>query len=190
MVLSGSAPHSPGGIFTLRPLNMFDAFFRAEIVIGAIVAACGMLVWRSASRKLSLANYVIVSSCVAVLLPCVSKLSEWVYFIDHRRGFLTLNDLEVGVIEITIPGLYLGFRYLVGRQYVHARAVSQIHAIQPIRQIVPTPIAPSPLMGVWLPVSGTRVPQKLAHWLAGVRGCRLHRPGGQTQIAVCREGRP
>jgi hypothetical protein len=24
----------PGGIFTLRPLNTFDAFFRAEIVIG------------------------------------------------------------------------------------------------------------------------------------------------------------
>jgi hypothetical protein len=67
---------SPGGIFTLRPLNIDDAFFRAEIVIGAIVAAYGMLVWRSASRKLSLANYVIVVSCVAV--PCVSKQSEWV----------------------------------------------------------------------------------------------------------------
>ena len=79
---------SPGGIFTLRPLNTFDAFFRAEIVIGAIVAAYGMLVWRSASRKLSLANYVIVVSCVAVLLPGVSKQSEWVYFLDHQReGF-------------------------------------------------------------------------------------------------------
>src|SRR5579871_5167314 len=45
---------SPGGIFALRPLNTFDALFRAEIVVGAIVAAYGMLVWRSASRKLSL----------------------------------------------------------------------------------------------------------------------------------------
>jgi hypothetical protein len=43
---------SPGGIFTLRQLNIDDAFFRAEIVIGAIVAAYGILVWRSASRKL------------------------------------------------------------------------------------------------------------------------------------------
>jgi hypothetical protein len=65
-----------GSIFTLRPLYTFDAFFRSEIAIGAIVTAYGMLVWRSASRKLSVANYIIVFSCVAVLLPCVSKQSE------------------------------------------------------------------------------------------------------------------
>src|SRR5260370_12228717 len=41
-------------------------------------------------------------------------------------------------------GLYRGFRWLVGRQHIHARTVSQIDAIQPIRQIVPTPFAPSP----------------------------------------------
>jgi hypothetical protein len=93
----------PGGIFTLRPLNTFDALFRAEIVIGAIVAAYGMLVWRSASRKLSIANYLIVFSCVAVLLPCVSKQSECVYFLNHQRGFLILNDLKILVIEITVP---------------------------------------------------------------------------------------
>ena len=93
----------PGGIFTLRPLNTFDAFFRVEIVIGAMVAAFGMLVWRSASRKLSLANYIIVLFCVAVLLPCVSKQSEWVYFLDHQRGLPILNDLGVLVIEITVP---------------------------------------------------------------------------------------
>jgi amino acid permease len=78
---------SPGGIFTVQQLNMDDAFFRAEIVIGVIVAAYGILVWRSASRKLSLANYIIVFSCVAVLLLCVSKLSEWVYLLDHHKGF-------------------------------------------------------------------------------------------------------
>ena len=94
---------SPGGIFTLQPLHMDDAFSRAEIVIGAIVAACGMLVWRSASRKVSLANYIIVSSCVAVLLPCVSKQSEWVYILDHQRGFSILNGLGILVIELTIP---------------------------------------------------------------------------------------
>ena len=100
---------SPGGIFTLQPLNMDKAFFRAEIVIGAIVAAYGLLVWRSASRKLSLANYIIVLSCAAVLLPCVSKLSEWVYFLDHQRGFSISNDLGVLVIEITIPASILVF---------------------------------------------------------------------------------
>jgi hypothetical protein len=94
---------SPGGIFTLRPLHTFDAFFRVEIVKGTIVATFGMLVWRSTSRKLSLANYIIVLSYVAVLLPCVSKLSEWVYFLDHQRGFPILNDLGVLVIEITMP---------------------------------------------------------------------------------------
>jgi amino acid permease len=93
---------SPGGIFTLQPLNMDDAFFRVEIVIGAIVAAYGILVWRSASRKLSLANYIIVLFCVAVLLLCVSKLSEWVYLLDHHKGF-SMNDLGVFLIDITIP---------------------------------------------------------------------------------------
>jgi hypothetical protein len=88
---------SPGGIFTLQPLKMFDAFFRVEIVIGAIVAAYGMLVWRSASRKLSVANYTIVLACVAVLLPCVSKQSEWVYFLDHQRGFSILNDIATDI---------------------------------------------------------------------------------------------
>jgi len=113
---------SPGGIFTLRPLNIDDAFFRAEIVIGAIVAAYGMLVWRSASRKLSLANYIIVLSCVAVLLLCVSELSEWVYFLDHQRGFLTLNDLEILVIEITIPVCIVVFGgWWADSPYMHAR---------------------------------------------------------------------
>jgi hypothetical protein len=32
----------------------------------------------------------------------------------------------------------------VGRQHILARSVSQIYAIQPIRQIVPTPFSPSP----------------------------------------------
>jgi len=93
---------SPGGIFTLRSLNMFDTFFRAEIVIGAILAAYGILVWRSAFRKLSLANYIIALSCAPVLLLCVSKLSEWIYFLDQQRGFSILNDLAVGVIQITM----------------------------------------------------------------------------------------
>jgi len=114
--------NSPRGIFTLRPLNMDNAFFRAEIMIGAAVAAYGVLVWRSASRKLSLANYVIVVSCLAVLHSCVSKQSEWVYFLNHQRGFLSLNDLKILVIEITIPAciVVLG-GWWADSMYVHAR---------------------------------------------------------------------
>ena len=94
------------GIFTLLPLSdrhsIFNIFFRAEIVIGVILTAYGMLVWRSAFRKLSLANYIIVLSCAPVLLLCVSKMAGWVYFSNQRRGFSILNELKVGVIEITI----------------------------------------------------------------------------------------
>jgi hypothetical protein len=112
----------PGGIFTLRPLNTFDAFFRAEIVIGAIVAAYGMLAWRSASRKLSFASYLIVVSCLAVLLPCVSKQSEWVYFLNHQGGYSILNDLGVLVIEITttVSILVLG-AWWADSTYMHER---------------------------------------------------------------------
>src|ERR1700730_18039038 len=72
------------GMFTLLLMSdlhsSFNIFHRAEIVIGLTLAAYGMLVWRSAFCKLSLANYIIVLSCAPVLLLCVSKLSEWVYF--------------------------------------------------------------------------------------------------------------
>jgi hypothetical protein len=113
---------SPGGIFTLQPLNMFDAVFRAEIVIGAIVAAYGMLLWRSSSRKVSLANCVIVSSCVPVLLVCASKLTEWAYFIDQQRGLLTLNDLAVGVTQITVVACIMVFCiWWADSTYMHAR---------------------------------------------------------------------
>jgi amino acid permease len=99
---------SPGGIFTLQRLNLDDAFFRAEIVIGAVVAAYGILAWRSASRKLSLANYITVLSCLAVLLLCASRLSKWVYRLDHHKGF-AMNDLGIFIIDITIPVCVLVF---------------------------------------------------------------------------------
>jgi hypothetical protein len=114
--------HSPEGIFTLQPLNMFDTFWRAGIVIGAILAAYGILVWRSASRKLSLANYIIVLSCVPVLFLCESKLSEWVYFLDQQRGFSILNDLAVGVIQITMVVCIVVFgAWWADSTYMHAR---------------------------------------------------------------------
>jgi hypothetical protein len=77
-------------------------FSRAEMLIGITLAAYGMLLWRSAFRKLSLANYIIVLSCAPVLFLCVSKMSEWVYFLNQQRGYSTLNDLGVGAIELTM----------------------------------------------------------------------------------------
>jgi hypothetical protein len=63
-----------------------------------------------------------VVSCLAVLLPCVSKQSEWVYFLNHQRGFLTLNDLEILVIEITIPVCIVVFGGLwADSTYMHER---------------------------------------------------------------------
>ena|SRR5258708_3010379 len=93
------------GIFTLLPFSakhgIFNILFRAEIVIWVILAAYGMLVWRSASRELSRGNYSIVLSGVPVLLLCASKLSEWAYVVDQQRGF-SINDLKVGVTQITM----------------------------------------------------------------------------------------
>jgi hypothetical protein len=121
------------GIFTLLPLSdrhgIFNIFHRAEIVIGVILAAYGMLVWRSAFRKLSLANFIIVSSCVPVLLLCVSKMTEWVYFLDQQRGFSILNVLKVGVIQITMVVCIVVFgawwadsTYLRARFHRHLRS--------------------------------------------------------------------
>jgi hypothetical protein len=93
---------SPGGLFAFRPLNMSDAFSRAEIVFGILLAAYGMLLWRSASRKFARGDFVIVSSCVAVLLLGVSKLSEWIYFLDKHAGF-SMNALGVIIMQIAIP---------------------------------------------------------------------------------------
>jgi hypothetical protein len=114
------------GIFTLLPLSdrhrIFDIFHRAEIVIGVTLAAYGILVWRSASRRLSLANYIIVLSCVPVLLLCVSKLSEWVYFLDQQRGFSILNDFAFGVIQITMVVCIVVFGgWWADSTYMHAR---------------------------------------------------------------------
>ena len=114
------------GIFTLLPLSgvhsVFNIFYRAEIVLGIALAAYGMLVWRSASRKLSLANYIIVLSCAPVVLLCVSKVSEWVYFLNQQRGFSILNDLKVGVIQITIPVCVVLFGALwADSAYMHVR---------------------------------------------------------------------
>jgi hypothetical protein len=72
------------GLFSLHPLSerhgMTNVIDRAAIVIGTFLAAYVLLVWRNASRKLSLANYIIVFSCASVLLLGASKMKEWEYF--------------------------------------------------------------------------------------------------------------
>ena len=53
---------------------MTNVIPRAAIVIGVFLAAYGLLAWRNAFRKLSLANYKIVLSCAPVLLLCAPKI--------------------------------------------------------------------------------------------------------------------
>jgi hypothetical protein len=94
------------GLFSLHPLSerhgMTNVIDRAAIVIEAFLAAYGLLVWRNAFRKLSLANYIIVLSCAPVLLLCVSKTKEWEYFLDQQRESWTLNHLGVQAIHLMI----------------------------------------------------------------------------------------
>jgi len=94
------------GLFSLHPLSerhgLTNVIDRAAMLIGAFLAAYGLLVWRNAFRKLSLANYIIVLSCAPVLLLCASKMKEWEYFLDQQRGFSILNDLGVPLIHLTI----------------------------------------------------------------------------------------
>jgi len=94
----------PGGIFTPHPLNLFDALFRAEIVIGVVLAAYGVLVWRNAFRDLSVANCVIVCSCVPILLVCVSKLSEWNYVL-HKQSRYVPGAIVVILMTVCISVL-------------------------------------------------------------------------------------
>jgi hypothetical protein len=81
---------------------MTNVIDRAAIVIGAFLAAYGLLVWRNAFRKLSLANYIIVLSSAPILLLAASKMKEWEYFLDQQRVSWTLNHLRVQVIHLTI----------------------------------------------------------------------------------------
>ena len=94
------------GLLSPHPLSerhgMTNVIDRASIVIGVCLAAYGLLVWRNAFRKLSLANYVIVLACAPVLLLGASKMKEWEYFLDQQRESWILNPLGVEVIHLTI----------------------------------------------------------------------------------------
>ena len=74
----------PLGIWTLppldRPQSIYNIILRAEFVISASLVAVGILVWRSAFRKLSLADYIIVLFCASVPVLCVFKMAEWTHF--------------------------------------------------------------------------------------------------------------
>jgi hypothetical protein len=94
------------GLFSLHPLSerhgMTNLIDRAAMVIGAFLAAYGLLVWRNTFRKLSLANYLIVLSCAPFVLLAASKMKEWEYFLDQQRESWTLNHLGVDLIHLTI----------------------------------------------------------------------------------------
>ena len=95
-------PSWPGGIFTRHPLNTFDAISRAEFLLGAILAAYGILVWRHASHDLSLANYTLVASGASAVVLCASRMSEWASFLYPQRGTSLGFELRVGAVQVTI----------------------------------------------------------------------------------------
>jgi hypothetical protein len=75
-----------------------------------------------------------VFSCVAVLLPCVSKLSERVYFLDHQSGVSILNDLEILVIEIMIPVCIVVFgAWWADSTYMHVRYRRYMPSSRPVK---------------------------------------------------------
>jgi hypothetical protein len=96
---------SPGGILTLQTLSLSNAFSRAELVVGALVLMYGILLWRSASQKLSRANYIVAFSCMFILILAASKILEWAYFVRQQSVSSILDfsaQLRLTAIEITL----------------------------------------------------------------------------------------
>jgi hypothetical protein len=87
--------------YTLVAFNYFpQRISRAEIVMSALLAAYGILLWRSAFRKLSLANCIIVLSCASVLVLWAFKMYEGFHFSNRQRSLMA--DLGVSAIGLTI----------------------------------------------------------------------------------------
>ena len=84
---------------------MTNVIDRAAIVIGVFLAAYGLLIWRSAFRNLSLANYIIVLSCAPVLLLGASKMKEWEYPLDQRHSTAQSVTFRITSGLPTIPEL-------------------------------------------------------------------------------------
>jgi hypothetical protein len=63
-----------------RPQSVFNIILRAEFVTSATFVAVGILLRRSAVRKLSLADYIIVFASASVPVLCVFKMAEWTHF--------------------------------------------------------------------------------------------------------------
>lgn len=74
----------PLGIWTLppldRPQSIFNIILRGEFVLSAAFVAAGILLRRRATRKLSVADYVIVIACATVPVLLVFKLAERTHF--------------------------------------------------------------------------------------------------------------
>lgn len=73
-------------------------------------------------------------SCVAALLLSVSELSDWVNCLDHQRGFLSLNNLEIVAIEITTPLCMVVFGgWWADSAFMHERFLRSMRSIRPVK---------------------------------------------------------
>jgi len=93
---SGSFWYAFSSVFFLQSTS------RVQIVMSATIAAYGILLWRSAFRELSLANYITVLSCASVLILCAFKMAEWIHFSYQQRGNSTSVMLGAASIQLTI----------------------------------------------------------------------------------------
>jgi hypothetical protein len=66
----------PPGVFSPLTPGFANVLVRVEFVLSAALAAVGILVRRSAVRKLSLADYIIVFACASIPVLCMFELYE------------------------------------------------------------------------------------------------------------------
>jgi hypothetical protein len=67
----------PPGTFSPFVPGFGNIWLRTEFVVFPAMTAAGILIWQSASRRLSLADYIIVLSCASVPVLCMFTVYEW-----------------------------------------------------------------------------------------------------------------
>jgi hypothetical protein len=63
-----------------RPHSFHNLYLGAEFVMAVTIAAVGILVRRSALRKLSLADFIVVLSCASVPVLCLFRMYKQIHF--------------------------------------------------------------------------------------------------------------
>lgn len=81
---------------------------RAEVVLSAVLAAFGILLWRSAFCKLSLANVLIVLSCASAVVIWAFKMYDWFHFSNRQSSLMTTFGVAASGGAITVCAAMCG----------------------------------------------------------------------------------